>query len=368
MNKYNIFYCFISLLFFSCDGMNDNIKDYLKAGELNYIGRVDSAVASGGNGRLQLTWKINTDPRIEACKVYWNNKEDSVILPIDKSQIVDGRFSAILDNMKEGAYIFNMQHIGTKGVPSILREVVGVVYGELYQSSLSPRQIKNVVSLKEQAEIEWRVAEEEVQGVTFYYTSKESVIKQIEIPSSETKTIIPDYLPGGEYYYDTFCLPGENAIDLFKVESGVKNFPMFYDEFNRSTWKVIYCSSEVPATFPVSNILDGKTSTIWHSKWSPADPLPHVITMDMQTEKIIKKISVIRDLQRKYTRLVLLQASSNNTDWTSLGSIRYPDQNEAGNILELAEAVKGRYLKITITESFKSPECDLSEVYVYGSE
>lgn len=170
MNKHSIFYFLISFVLFSCDGMNDNIREYLDEGEINYIGRADSALAAGGIGRLQLSWKINSDPRIEACKIFWNNMTDSVTVPIDKDQITDGRFSTILNNMKEGVYIFNLQHIGTGGYPSIMREVVGNVYGELYESSLSPRRIKEVISLENQAEIEWRPAEEQIQWVNFYYT------------------------------------------------------------------------------------------------------------------------------------------------------------------------------------------------------
>lgn len=368
MNKYNIFYCLISLLFFSCDGMNDNIKQYLDAGEINYIGRVDSVVAAGGNERLQLTWKVNVDPRIEACKVYWNNQEDSVVFPIDRNLIVNGRFSAIMDNMKEGTYIFNLQHIGSKGYPSVLREAVGTVYGELYQASIAPRRIKEVVPLKEQVEIEWQVSDAGLQSVTLYYMNKDGIMKNLEIPGSEDKTIITDYLQGGEYYYETYYLPSEHAIDIFKVKSGVRQFPFFYEEFDRKDWKVIYCSSEVPSAFPVSNILDGETSTIWHSTWEdPVDPLPHIITIDMQTEKNIGKINIIRD-SRRYTKLILLHVSSDNDNWTQIGNIRYPDQVEHGGILALSEPVKGRYLRLTMTESFLSPSCELAEVYVYGNE
>lgn len=368
MNKHSIFYFLISFVLFSCDGMNDNIREYLDEGEINYIGRADSALAAGGIGRLQLSWKINSDPRIEACKIFWNNMTDSITIPIDKTQITDGRFSTILNNMKEGVYIFNLQHIGTGGYPSIMREVVGNVYGELYESSLSPRRIKEVISLENQAEIEWRPAEEQIQWVNFYYTNNKGEKITLEILNSETKTIITDYQPGGEYSYDTYYLPDENAIDSYTIESGSKKFPPFYYEFDRKDWKVIYCSSEVPGTFPVSNILDGTTSTFWHSDWDPADPLPHIITIDMQTEKNIGKVNVIRDPTRKYTRLVLLDVSLDNNNWIPIGNIRYPDQNEAGAILELTESVKGRYVRLTITESFKTPECEVSEVYVYGNE
>ncbi|WCI08740.1 hypothetical protein PJ267_01010 [Arthrobacter sp. OVS8] len=38
-----------------------------------------------------------------------------------------------------------------------------------------------------------------------------------------------------------------------------------------------------------SNVLDGSTATIWHSRWSPAPaaPLPHTITIDTKATRSI---------------------------------------------------------------------------------
>ena len=57
MNRNIILYCFSFLFLLACDGMNDNIKEYLDRGEINYIGRADSAIAMGGINRINLCGK-----------------------------------------------------------------------------------------------------------------------------------------------------------------------------------------------------------------------------------------------------------------------------------------------------------------------
>ena len=65
----------ISLTFFciflcSCSGMYDNINSYYSEGETNYIAKVESVSTNAGHNRVQITWKVNTDPRIKSDRAY----------------------------------------------------------------------------------------------------------------------------------------------------------------------------------------------------------------------------------------------------------------------------------------------------------
>src|SRR5690554_4101948 len=95
--KIGVFFVFLILI--SCQGMNDNIEEYLKRGEVNYLARVDSAKVFGGKERIMFDWKVALDPRIEACAIYWNNKQDSAICSIDRQMVDDNRFSFILSDI-----------------------------------------------------------------------------------------------------------------------------------------------------------------------------------------------------------------------------------------------------------------------------
>ncbi|MFM7181958.1 MAG: alpha-L-fucosidase [Verrucomicrobiales bacterium] len=46
-------------------------------------------------------------------------------------------------------------------------------------------------------------------------------------------------------------------------------------------WKIHTCSSEQSAEFSGTKAIDGDPSTFWHSRWSPADPHPHLLEIDL---------------------------------------------------------------------------------------
>lgn len=224
MNKHIVICCLVCISLFSCGGMNDPIQEYLDRGEVNYIGKVDSVITTGGKERIQFSWKLNTDPRIEACVITWNNAADSLIFPIDRSKVVDGRITTIFDNMKEGTYIFKMYHTGKKGYNSMKQEVVGKVYSDIYQQSLTPRKILKKALSKGQVEISWGNAENSLK-VNFFYTNNIGNKVTREILPQEQKTVLTDCTSGSEFTYETVYLPEENALDSFSVLSEVQHFP-----------------------------------------------------------------------------------------------------------------------------------------------
>ncbi len=370
MKKDLITYTFILISIFitSCEKMNDNIEKYLDRGEINYIGRVDSVFTFGGKERIGFSWKVGPDPRIEFCKIYWNNNRDSIIYEIDRTQLQNGFVHEIFDQMEEGTYVFNMYHTGSKGYKSIKYEVIGHVYGEQYQASLTPRKIKEVIAYKEKVEIIWNNPEDS-HSLILNYTDSSGEINILEVLSSVDTTAITDYKAGGEFSYITNYLPEENAIDQFTVQSEKMNFPSYY-ELDRTTWKVIDLSSENPTEHMGINILDGNLGTMWHSNWpSPADLLPHSLTIDMQEMKYIDKIYFVREGQRKYLKFATVSISNDNaTDWEDIGVISFPDQTDLGTYLELNESKKCRYIKFFMTESFSPPYIDIAEIYVYGKD
>ena len=124
-----------------CTGMNDKHDIYLQGGEINYIGRVDSAKILAGNQRFKLKYWI-TDPRAKVLKIYWSQKSDSVIVPIaahqpkDSIEIIVGNAQKIIPENN-----YTLQLLSTDGglLKSIIFEKIGNVYGPKYQTTLLNR-------------------------------------------------------------------------------------------------------------------------------------------------------------------------------------------------------------------------------------
>lgn len=366
MNKHILIYCFVCLLLLSCQGMNDPIQEYLDRGEVNYIGKVDSVITSGGNGRILFSWRVNADPRIEACVICWNNGADSIIYPIDKSKLVNNRISSIFNNMKEGTYVFNMYHSGKSGYNSVKQEVVGKVYGDLYKETISARKIKKVTTFKDKAEINWSNAEGALKVNLYYVNHKGNKIIKEVLPSEE-KTILDDYTLGGEFNYETLYLPEENALDTFRVQSDMLKFPSFY-ELDRSAWTATASSDKAGSDGGTAQtLLDGNLETYWHSQWAPDAPLPHWILIDMKKEYEVNVVEVFKKLTNADCKKLNVWVSMNGIDFNQIGTIEYentplPNSKE----ITLNTAVRAKFIKLIITESWRGPYTCLSEINVSG--
>lgn len=366
MNKHILIYSLICMFLLSCGGMNDPIQEYLDKGEVDYIGKVDSVITAGGNGRILFSWKINADPRIEECVICWNNGADSLIYPIDKSKLVNGRVSTIFDNMKEGTYVFNMYHTGKNGYNSVKQEVVGQVYGDLYKETLTPRKIKKVAAFKEYAEINWSSAEASLK-VNLHYVNNigNKIIKEV-LPSEE-KTIINDYSPGSKFSYETSFLPDINALDTFFVESDVLKFPSFY-ELERNDWTATASSDKAGSDGSTAQVLlDGNSTTYWHSMWSPDAPLPHWILIDMKKEYEVNAVEVYKKPTNTDCKKLNILVSMDGENFNQIGTIEYENTPDpTGKDITLNTPVRAKFIKLLITESWRPPYVSLSEVKVLG--
>ena len=106
MKKHNfLLLAFFSFLFCCCGGMYDNVDIYYSEGETNYIAKVDSVSTKAGHNRVQITWKVNTDPRIKNLNVTWDDGANEVSVPIDFSRLDNNRYyTVILDGVEEGEH------------------------------------------------------------------------------------------------------------------------------------------------------------------------------------------------------------------------------------------------------------------------
>ena len=204
---------FAFFLLASCSGMNDIIQDYLDRGEINYIGRPDSLLSTGGNGRMQLSWLAGKDPRVEGYIIYWNNRADSVVGKIDPDNLLKDRYNFCIFDIQESSYEFELVQTGSKGANSIPSTVTGSVYGENYVATLKARDLQQIISNSS-------------KYVEFTYEKADGTQETCRIPSQENEIILSNPKPLGEYSYSTYYVPGKDSLDVFKAPQVVDgNFP-----------------------------------------------------------------------------------------------------------------------------------------------
>jgi hypothetical protein len=142
--------------------------------------------------------------------------------------------------------------------------------------------------------------------------------------------------------------------------------------FDRTGWTIAGFSSEEAAGEGAGNgvascILDGNSSTYWHSQWAGGTgQLPHYITVDMKKDLMVTSVDLQRRPNQRDTKAGNFYISSDNVTFTKIGTFEMAEVNEA-QIFKVT-TTRGRYIKVEITESRRPPFANLSELYIRGVE
>lgn len=356
-------------LLYSCENINHMHEEYLD-GEVIYLGKVDSVNVFPGKERVLIKWKLNADPKITECKIYWNNRRDSSVINIDR-MTGDPFYMQEYINLPEGEYTFEFVTGDKEGNKSLTVYKAGRVYGEIYSSNLRGRPINKINAVSDSLEISWGYIENSV-GVVLNYLDQSGKQSTLNISPDDDVTVIKDYMLGGAFNYQTLYMPDTTAIDVFHSKPIYDHFPK-YIKMNTAEWEVIEVSSEEaggegPVNGYASALLDGNLNTFWHSKWAGAAlPLPHTLVIDMKNQLGVASIDLWRRNNNKDTKAVKFELSEDNSSWTELGELDFPNSPNPGNkVLELSELKTGRYLKLIVTESNNAPHASIADVFVFG--
>ncbi len=159
-------------------------------------------------------------------------------------------------------------------------------------------------------------------------------------------------------------------IDFSSLET--PTLPSEPNLIDRSNWTIVDYSSQEdndgePGTGLAADVLDDDLNTYWHSCWNGCSAAhPHFLTVDMGEEK---EISGLRFLQRqslsRAVKGIEIQISSDNTNWTSLGSFELQNIVEGQNT-EFTNSQIFRYFKVTINSAHDNQDfAAMAEIMAY---
>ncbi len=151
MNSRFIYLVFVFVFMFSaCGDINDIQQKYLDEKPVAYLGIADSLIAYSGKRRVKLTWYLNADPRIKQTIIYWNQRNDSIVRNIVRTN-PERQKDSVLISVSEGTYTFEVVNRGQNGEVSIKQEVQAQSYGEIYEGSLRMRPLSSITLLRDTA-------------------------------------------------------------------------------------------------------------------------------------------------------------------------------------------------------------------------
>lgn len=198
--------------FISCGDMNETQSEYAKRDEIVYLGKVDSLKTFPGFGRAKVTWYIGSDPRIEKTVIYWNQRKDSIELDFARKSPGLQKDSIIIDNLQEGATLYEFRNKNSKGEYSLFSEVAVTSWGGNFADLLRARRITYTVYDNKESVFNLKLTPAAVGDSVVYsqiiYTDNAGTEQIIRIGRETNELELTGFKDGGEFNFrNIFFLP-----------------------------------------------------------------------------------------------------------------------------------------------------------------
>ena len=346
----------------ACSKMDATYIDFIKKGSITYVGTPDSLKVYPGKNRLKLEWLIS-DPSATTAKIYWNNKSDSLTVPISADPGTN-KMSVWLNDMREGSYSFDITLYDKDNNRSVVANTIGKVYGDNYVNTLLARPVKSAVVDNEIATITWGAADVTVVATALVYNDKNGQQHSMIVPVTDVSTELLNYSLSAQetFQYRTLYVPDSLSLDTFYTALQTTRVTGPAIEYARGAW--VPLSTDLDGNRIPKNLFDNNTSTIWHM--SKAISYPHNLVVDMGTENLVNGFSYNqRTPLDGAAKLVEIQVSSDNISWRSLGAYTFENLGTK-QFLELLEPATFRYFRMIFKSDYKNGQFTaLSELGAY---
>ncbi|VTR55252.1 DUF4998 domain-containing protein [Sphingobacterium thalpophilum] len=225
MKKWTYSFMYVALLVMvlaaACKKMDDYKKYIADRPVITYTGKVDSVKVYPGENRVMIKGLLVSDPKIVEVRIYWNSRQDSLVVPVKRSAGVD-TLKAYINNLGDGVYNFEIVTFDQQKNKSVRVYAIGRSYGENYQLSLLNRPAleantgSNGLTSISFSSLD---ANSGAQSTEIKYTKITGGEAVVSLPLSQASLQLPsDYKIGTALAYRTKYLPDTLAIDTFYTE------------------------------------------------------------------------------------------------------------------------------------------------------
>lgn len=336
----------VILGFLSCEKMNKLHDVYLKEGEIDYVGRMDSVKAYAGNERIKFEYWI-TDPRATKLHIKWFEEDEivkTISIPAHKASEMQEYILGEDEPLAEKNYTFTFVTESESGVKSINYEVLGNVYGKRYSNDLTDRNVAKLNYDDGEFKITFgSVINEENIGVKVHYFNMDGESNFVFLDSEELlgEVVIEDINIFKGVKYQTLYLPEENAIDTFYTDLTPMEIVL-----NVALFKNVSVSDQLNDKLGGENAVDGIVGTNV-SRWvSSKDVGDHWLVVDLGQIYLIDRIKIFDDTPSKNFKLQVVDI---NGDWVDVANVTNNTNKEYEKSFSAISTSKVRYF-VTTTE------------------
>lgn len=177
------------------------------------LGELKSLEIRSGSNRV-LVQGVVKDPEVSEVKIYWNDRSDSVVIPVSGSTEGD-TISRIIDDLEEGLYVFEVQTFDDAGNSSEVVTAGAEVFGNSFANRAGNREVLSSALRDSVLDVTYRLADRSsgIIGTEFIYENTSGENQEVFVSPEENFLSIPNYQSGSTYSYRTLYLPAILAID-----------------------------------------------------------------------------------------------------------------------------------------------------------
>lgn len=419
MKKYILHLVVVCAFLSSCENMMDVHKQYIEGGEKVYALKLDESSFFAGHNQVYFKFYMANTTNIKTVDLFWD--EDSLIIPMPTY----GWSTVAVPVIEEKSYSFKIRTTDVFGHHSLWSTGFANSYGAYFQESLANRSVKSfeLTNNNSNGLITWFPPASNLVRSEVRYTDLDGEEMIVNVPADQNVTQCPG-LHINQFNVRSFFLPEPNAMDTFDIE-WQQVTPVY--KIPTTGWSVKYCNSwhGMPSLTGTQNmphfIFDGSYDKIWHSRYTTyaagtnpldptitRDPPPFTIVIDMGEPVEIAKVDIYRRFNNNNVQTVIAYAPAVNDDlltdtdfewlgnipisfvnhsffnnysypgiensnWTELGRIEYPNVSNLGtpeeNLREVdasSRNIKSQYVKLILPNTRSNGNVSLAEMAVYG--
>ena len=381
----------LSLIFLRCGDIESIHEQYLN-GETIYAGRLDTLTIRPGYHRAQL----------EGYTQFLGNSNQIIIEFNGTTQTLDINndeeiYAAILSELGEESYEFNVTTKDPDGNLSIPQTVAGFAIGDEFVSNQDPRDIidysfdtdGNFVNFSANAE------SEHVIFTTVDYENEANEIVRDTAFFEDNRIKLNDFKPLGDISSKSYLLSGVNGIDTIPLPANdyiLPNLP--YSELDKSYFQLIQMPSDNLGTNNNANpelyLFDGDGSWSGDDTFSyfsnPGD-MPHHFTIDLGVMTTLRKVKLEMpdpnsSAQNNATEvqiwgrdgLEFAETSANtnaafyNSGWSLLYEGTVDGAAMSSNSFLVSPASQVRYIRYRVLSTVGNTNSQLTEMTLYGQD
>lgn len=283
-------------LLVGCDGMNSINQKYYDRGETIYTGIVDSINVYPGYGKVAFDWQINADPRIIKVVMFWNMRQDSLVVPVNRTVYKIDTMACTIESIPEGNYIFEFITRDDEGHHSITKEATVIVYGEEYCKTLRNRSLSSISRNAEGGTVLSWIDSPSSDILYSLVRYKVNGTEKIDtVYNSESKTILTGPSTGDEISISSVYLL-KGALEPLTATPRYYTVPRYSTVLDKSRFSILLLPGDNNTdsrgrTF--AKTWDGSTTSILHTiDNAPGFSFPHHFSFDIGTEAEIHSFTL----------------------------------------------------------------------------